>query len=225
MEEAGVLYKAGHYARTYYLAEAAIEEIGKAAIAHFAKSRDLSSGAVCARIRIEFESHTAKINHAFMASIQATPPLSSTELRARVTMIADYASALRHGREAALYSDLLNDGSTRTPKDAVGQLAARDCVRLAIVCITQTNAMLLETPRAPYSTSDDVMYSLGNKVMRVWQERDFGEYLLDQIETRGTALSVSEALTTYRDTYLLKNRKFKSADPTDSTPTPTHDVV
>jgi AbiV family abortive infection protein len=43
MKEADVLYKVGHYARTYYLAEAAIEETGKAAIAHFAKSRNLGT--------------------------------------------------------------------------------------------------------------------------------------------------------------------------------------
>lgn len=210
MREAGLLFQAGHYARTYFLAEAAIEEIGKAAIAHTAKSRNLNSPNVCARIRVEFEDHSAKINQAFVASLKANAFHPDDETRATLMKIVGYASALRHGREAALYSDMLDDGSSRAPGDAVKPEVARDCLRLAQTCAAETNAMLLEPPSPAFSAADDKLYSMGNKAMKVWQEPDFGEYLLDHTEKRGGKLSISEAVTTYHDAYLKKGRKFKN---------------
>lgn len=208
MKEAGVLYEAGHYSRTYYLAEAALEETGKAAIAHFAKSRNLASPSVCARIRMEFEDHSAKINSAFVATLKANAKHPHDEQRDGLMKIVGYISALKHGREAALYSDMLDDGTARAPEDAVKSNVARDCLRLAMACAKETNAMLLEPPGPAYTAADDKMYTLGSKAMKVWQEPDFGEFLLDHVEKKG-ARSFSEAVTTYYDAYLCKGIKFK----------------
>jgi hypothetical protein len=61
-----------------------------------------------------------------------------------------------------------------------------------------------------YSSADDKWYELGPKGLKVWQEEDFGEYLLDFITKHGTAFSMSEAVTTYHDAYLCRGRKFKA---------------
>jgi AbiV family abortive infection protein len=208
IEEAQLLFQAGRYARTYFLAEAAIEETGKAAIAHFAKGRNLAASDVQTRIRIEFEDHGAKIRAAFLARIWK---LKSENAREESEQIVRYIAALQRGRESALYSDFRRDGTPYTPVDVVKPEVARDCLRLAMDCSIETTELVTGPMPGAYSSADDKWYALGPKALKVWQEEDFGEYLLDHVKQRGATFSLSEALTTYHDAYLCKGRKFKQA--------------
>jgi AbiV family abortive infection protein len=205
-EEAQVLFQAGHYARTYFLAEAAIEEAGKAAIAHFAKGRNLAAPDVQTRIRIEFEDHGAKIRAAFFAHIRRLKP---ERLREELEGIVRHTTALQRGRESALYSGFRRDGTPYTPADVVKSEVARDCLRLAMECSIETTELVTGPMPVAYSSADDKWYALGSKGLKVWQEEDFGEYLLDHVKKRGATFSLGEAVTTYHDAYLCKGRKFR----------------
>lgn len=209
VEEAKVLLEAGHYARAYFLAEAAIEEAGKAAIAHFAKGRNLASPGVRARLRIEFEDHAAKIRAAFAAHLMNLMKLEPKQLREQLEQVFKYTGALQRGRESAMYADFRRDGTTYAPADVVKPHVARDCVLLAMNCTVETTQLVTGPMPSRYSSADDKWYELGPKGFKVWQEDDFGEYLLDHVTKRGAALSISEAVTTYHDAYLCKGRKFK----------------
>jgi AbiV family abortive infection protein len=208
VDEAQVLFQAGHYARTYFLAEAAIEETGKAAIAHLAKGRNLAASDVQTRIRIEFEDHAAKIRAAFFAHIHK---LTSENMREELEQIVRYTIALQRGRESALYSSFRGDGTPYTPADVVKPEVACDCLRLAMQCSIETTELVTGPMPSAYSSADDKWYALGPKGLKVWQEEDFGEYLLDHVKKRGATFSLSEAVTTYHDAYLCKGRKFKRA--------------
>lgn len=208
VDEARALYEAGHYARTYFLAETAIEEAGKAAIAHFAKGRNLAAPEVQSRIRLQLEDHSAKISSAFLAYIHKLKP---ENVREELERILRYTTALKRGRESALYSAFRRDGTSYTPADVVKPEVARDCLRLAMACSIETTELVVGPTPGAYSSADDKWYALGPKALKVWQEEDFGEYLLDLVKKRGATFSLSEAVTTYHDAYLCKGRKFKRA--------------
>jgi AbiV family abortive infection protein len=209
LEEARLLLNAGHFARAYFLAEAAIEETGKAAIVHAAKARNISSPSVQAQLRIQFGSHASKIRAAFFAHLidifKSMPQL----FRERLEEVIKYCSALERGRESAMYADFRNDGSTYEPADVVKPEVARDCVSLALRCSRETAELISRPPFSRFSSADDKWFALGSKGLKVWQESDFGEYLLDNLTKRGASFSMSEAVTTYHDAYLSKGRKFK----------------
>jgi AbiV family abortive infection protein len=206
LEEAQALFQGGHYARAYFLAEAAIEETGKAAIAHFAKGRNLTAPDVQARIRIEFEDHGAKIRAAFFAHVLKLKP---EKVREELEQIVRYIRALQRGRESALYSDFRRDVTVYAPADVVKPEVARDCLLLAMECSIETAELVTSLLPESYSKANDKWYALGPKGLKVWQEDDFGEYLLDHIKKRGVTFSFSEAVTTYHDAYLRKGRKFR----------------
>lgn len=209
VEEAQVLLKAEHYARAYFLAESAIEEAGKAAIAHFAKGRNLTAPGVQARLRIEFEDHGAKVRAAFFAYIIRLLNQDPKRLREELEPVFKTTSALLRGREGAMYADFRNDGSTYAPADVVRPTAARDCVRLALKCTFETTELVNGPAPTRFSTADDKWFELGPKQVKVWKEDDFGEYLLHYIEKHGAVFSMAEAVTTYHDAYLCRGRKFK----------------
>ena len=80
---------------------------------------------------------------------------------------------------------------------------------LAMKCSIETTELVTGPAPTRYTNAEDKWYELGPKALKVWQEDDFGEYLLDHVKKRGAALSLAEAVTTYHDAYLCKGRKFK----------------
>jgi AbiV family abortive infection protein len=64
--EAGTLSQSAHHARAYFLAVAAIEEIGKAVQAAQGLARNLSDAAVRTKLQIQFEAHYNKATSAFI---------------------------------------------------------------------------------------------------------------------------------------------------------------
>lgn len=208
LNESQLLLDNQHYARSYFLSVAAIEEIGKAAILYHTEGRNLNAPDVQSRLRIEIQNHSTKITNAFVASLKS---LDERQLRESLSKILGYAIDLKRGREPAMYSDVGSDLQIRLPQSSVRPLAAKDCLRLAIACFDSTKSMIDAEPAPSTTREQDKMWTLGKKAQQVWKEDDFGEFLLDYIERNGARGDIiSPAVTKYYDDYLSKGRKFKS---------------
>lgn len=204
--EAELLAGNQHYARAYFLSVVAIEEIGKAALAHFARGRNLKASNVQTKINRDFQDHSAKIRAAFMASMMREASKSSKKAMVDILhLIHD----VRSGREPSLYVDIDQNYSVLTPYKMVRPSAARDCLRLGQVCWTETKEMLSNSSPNTFTAAQDKWYALGEKSNKVWSESDFGEYLMTLVEKDGFDQdTIPKAVTTYYEVYLTKGIKF-----------------
>jgi AbiV family abortive infection protein len=73
LDEAAFLLKLNHHARAYFLAVAAIEEIGKSVQAFDGMGRNLKDSAVSKRLKLQFEDYSQKVTSAFVPWLVATP--------------------------------------------------------------------------------------------------------------------------------------------------------
>ena len=71
LSEAKLLLDHEHFARTYFLSVAGIEEVGKAAILYQAEGRNLNASDIQSRIRSEVQDHLRKITSAFVAALKS----------------------------------------------------------------------------------------------------------------------------------------------------------
>ena len=207
LSESRLLLDHKHFARSYFLSVAAIEEVGKSAILYQALGRNLKASDVQSRIRIDIQSHSTKITSAFVASLKS---LDEQQLRESLSKILGYAIDLKRGREPAMYSDVGSDLCVKLPQSSVRPPAAEDCLRLAIACFDSTKLMIDAEPAPRTTPEQDKMWTLGKKAHQVWKEEDFGEFLLDYIQRNGANGDViSPAVTTYYDDFLSQGHKFK----------------
>lgn len=202
--EAEILFSAKRHARSYFLAAAAIEEIGKAALAFIARGRNLSDHAIQTRLATELGSHSAKISCAFVASIKTMSP---EQVRGWLEEFTSLCSGLRRGREAALYSDVTEDGEIRSPDQIVTDTNAHDCIRLAKTLIANTTQMVSDTSPQKFTAVQDRHYALGKKVLQVWQNPDFGDHLLMHLETSAHEFDLFAATVEFYAESQLAKRK------------------
>jgi AbiV family abortive infection protein len=101
LAEASLLLAHDHQARAYFLAVAAVEEIGKAVQAFDGMGRNLRDSGVCTRLKLQFEDHSQKVTSAFIPWLLATPNLRD-EVMSFVNVMID----VKHGREASMYADI-----------------------------------------------------------------------------------------------------------------------
>src|SRR5687767_13225757 len=99
--EAELLLDHLHFARAYFLAIAAIEEVGKAIIAFEGQGRNLSDRAVESKLIRSIFDHKSKITSAFVGSLKTTEPGSIEEAIEAATGLM---TELRVGREPAMYT-------------------------------------------------------------------------------------------------------------------------
>jgi AbiV family abortive infection protein len=207
LDETALLLENGHHARAYFLAVAAIEEIGKAAILYQASARNLKASDVQHRLNLELQSHSAKITGAFSSTLIKLGP---AELRRSLDRIIGYSVALKRGREPSMYCDVAQENHIQNPSEVVRPTAAIDCLKLARACLDSTRTMLQTTNENRTTQAQDRMWALGQKTQKVWNEDDFGEYLMDYIEKNGAQGDIiSPAVTDYYDNYLMKGKRFK----------------
>jgi AbiV family abortive infection protein len=202
-----LLFEHGRIARAYYLAIAAIEEIGKSFLAFDALGRNLNDSAVTAKIRSSLECHSRKITAAFNASV-----LSHSNLREELEGIIDLMIALKQGREPSMYTDVnYLDGKLYRPKDVVREIAARDCIRLARHCYAKTEEHQRNKAPAKRSANEDAFYSMKDRrVNDLFNTEDFWWYHISRMELGENDIADSIAL--YQREYQSKGRIFQSED-------------
>ncbi len=205
IDEAALLFDHGFIARSYFLAVAAIEEVGKSSIAFEAIGRNLQDSAITAKLKRSFERHSTKINAAFHAAI-----LNEKELRQiDVNELLKLMSALTQGREPSMYIDIdYSSGEIEKPNNLVREVAAKDCIRLAKSCYLQTKERQNTSTPIARSADDDAFYSMMDKrIKRLFDSEDFHLFLIKDIDSGERDISASIAF--YEKNYLNKNRKFQ----------------
>ena len=72
LNEANLLLQNNHFTSAYFLAVAAIEEIGKSVQAFDGMGRNLKDSAVSNKLKLQFEDHSQKITAAFIPWLMAS---------------------------------------------------------------------------------------------------------------------------------------------------------
>lgn len=202
--EAQLLYDNGHFSRSYFIAVAAIEEIGKSFIAFEAQGRNLQASAVTAKVRRSLENHSSKINAAFLASV-----ISHGDLRNELMGIIDLMIALKYGREQSMYVDIkYPNGEVKRPKLLVREVAARDCIQLATHCHFKTSEHRSSKSPSSRTKHDDEFYGMKDrKVHELFNTEDFWWFYINRAENG--AKDISEAVVLYQREFLQKGKIFR----------------
>lgn len=201
VEESQLLLDNGHRARAYFLAVAAVEEVGKAFIAFRAQGQNLKDPAVVARVRGLINDHPSKITSAFTGFLREVP----TEKNIETSM--QLISALRYGREPSMYTDLSADGSMSIPEAVVGDRQAADCLRLARNCVLSFADFSSKYSPENLSTVQNQVFALSTReTMKVVGISDFWWFYIDQ--KRQGVDDWAAAIMKYRNEYLLKSKLF-----------------
>lgn len=204
ISEAKLLLSNQANSRAYFLAVAAIEEIGKAYICFDSISRNLQDSAVTAKVKKMIESHSSKINSAFHASIQ-----SASDPRTELETAIDLMINLGNGREPSMYTDInYLDSKIYTPTQAVREKAANDCVRLAEHCYSRTLIYTQNKVQTEKSKYDDQVFGINsNTYNKMLSNEDYWWYLLDNFDKNH-----SEVTVRYHQKYLSKGKRYKETD-------------
>ncbi len=201
-EEAALLCAHRCHARAYFLAVAAIEEVGKAVIAFNAQGRNLRDPAVVSKVKSLLSDHPAKIRSAFIGFFVANA-------RGNVEPALKLMLGLQHGREPSMYTDQAEDGSIQVPSKVVSERAANDCVRLASACLTSAKYYILNTEPASATRAQDQLFTLkAAQLAQLMNTEDFWWYYISRMEAGDT--DYAAAVIKYRIEYQRTGRTFKS---------------
>ncbi|WP_016955775.1 AbiV family abortive infection protein [Catenovulum agarivorans] len=190
--EAEILNQNGHIERTYFLAVAAIEEIGKAAIIHQSLGRNLKDSAVTYKIKSTLENHAEKINMAFYSTI-VTHTNIQDEINGFIKLMIDLSS----GREPSMYTDLNYESlNIQSPHKVIKSTTAKDCLHLSNHCYTSTKNHISTTEPTCYSNSEDAFFSLKkSKVERMFNDENYWWYIIDQFKSGNQDISKFQWIT------------------------------
>jgi AbiV family abortive infection protein len=205
LEEATLLEINGHYARTYFLAVAAIEETGKANLAFDAQCRNLKESAVVNKIKKSFENHSSKINAAFMPWLKNNANNANSMEKALELMVH-----LKLGREPSMYTDVSEDEVTvQSPENIIRPIAAKDCVRLA--CDFHKYSSWHITNNKPIRTTrtQDELFAIKSATFnQMLNNIDFWEFYTDSL--KNGLNKFEDTVMTYYNQFFKKQSKYKS---------------
>jgi AbiV family abortive infection protein len=202
--EAELLLHGNHYARAYFLAVSAVEEIGKAVQAFDGMGRNLFNPAVRSKLQTQFEDHSQQVTSAFVPWLIATPDLRS-EIMEFVNTMVD----VKYGREPSMYTDILPDGSQIvTPRQAVQASVAKNCVALTRAVLGHAKPYVLTRSPTVTTRVQDAFFALNQKVfLKMTNTADFWEFYVTRAEAGDKALE--GAVTEYHDRFFVKGTLFK----------------
>ena len=205
LEEANLLLSKNHFARAYFLAVAAVEEIGKAVQAFDGSGRNLKDSAVATRLKHQFEDHSQKVTSAFLPWLLATPNLRDEVMSFVNTMID-----VRHGREPSMYTDIEQHGpKVVSPKEVVRSSAAQDCVSLAERIFSYAKPYVTDSlPKATTRVQDAFFAMKPGLFQKMASTGDFWEYYISRAEAGDKAIET--AVVEYNRLYFSKGVQFKS---------------
>ncbi|MCC4585739.1 AbiV family abortive infection protein [Xanthomonas sp. NCPPB 1067] len=190
VEEAKTLLSAEHFARAYFLAVAAIEEVGKSALAFGAAGRNLADRQVLKKTWNNLLDHKSKIIAAFGPSLTLT---QRENMKEALDTSLELMGSLRRGREPSMYTDVLADGSIQNPKDLVRPVAARDAVHLAQHCLARAKQCQANNEPASITAASDFFYTLSSsKIQEIMGQEDFSPFYLERINNGN--ISLEEAI-------------------------------
>lgn len=190
VEEADTLLSAEHFARAYFLAIAAIEEVGKSVLAFGAAGRNLADRQVLKKTWNNLLDHKSKIIAAFGPSLSLTQRENMKD--ALDTSLALMGN-LRRGREPSMYTGVLADSSIQSPKDLVRPIAARDAVRLARHCLARAKEHSAKSEPAATTAASDFFYTLSSsKIQEIISQEKFSLFYLER--TKDGNFSLEEAV-------------------------------
>jgi AbiV family abortive infection protein len=204
LNEATLLLQNNHFARAYFLAVAAIEEIGKSVQAFDGMGRNLQDSAVSTKLKLQFEDHSQKITAAFIPWLAASP-----NLRDEVMSIVNLQIDIKHGREPSMYTDIHFDGpKITTPESAIRPEAANNCIRLAEAVLSYATPYITAKPKTTTRTQD-VFFAMKSSIfLKMANTEDFWWYYISRMESGDKA--IENAVTEYNTKYFSKNVKFKA---------------
>jgi AbiV family abortive infection protein len=205
LEEASLLLEHNHHPRAYFLAVAAIEEVGKAVQASDGMCRNLDTSAVSTRLKLQFENHSQKITSAFVPWLLTTP-----RLRDEIMRFVDVMIDVKHGREPSMYTDIHSDGpGVVTPESAVRPSAAANCVQLGYAVLSHAKPYIGQSERQPRTPDQDALFALKPAVFRkMTNTEDFWQYYISRMESGDLAFET--AVMEYHRTYFCKDATFKT---------------
>jgi AbiV family abortive infection protein len=204
LEEASLLLAGGHRARAYFLAVAAIEEVGKAVLAFDGQGRNLKYSAVTAKLRRAMEDHSQKVTAAFTPTLLASP-----DLREALMPLVDLMIHVKRGREPSMYTDInYESGEVQQPMAVVREVAARDCVRLANDCLRAARRHFTEKIPSTRSAADDALFAMKSEQMnKILNIEGFWWYYLEGMKTGDQEFAA--AVIRYQREYVAKGRTYQ----------------
>lgn len=204
LDDAKILLSQKSFARAYFLAVAAIEEAGKAYMAFASRGRNLSDKGLKKKVQEMFENHPQKISSAFVGWIS-----KSSKPDESIKAAVDLMIHLKRGREKSMYVDANPDNSLSIPAQIVRPAAAIDSVKVAENCLHHTKNHISENRPPSFSSFDDKLFCLRNeKIQEMFNNDDFGEYLLSELKQTSSNFNFSKAIVTYHDKYFSKKKIF-----------------
>jgi AbiV family abortive infection protein len=202
--EAETLLERKHFARTYYLACAALEESGKAFLAFSSKGRNLDDPGVQKKIRTGFEDHRSKILSSLGCLLQ-----SKEKTKEDINQVMEIAFALEVGRERAMYVDLTDEGAVISPGNNITETSAADCLRLAKAILQATMDYTSTKVPTKVSPFEDKLFCIrSDKLTKILTSEDFSEYLLEVAANDPSGLDLKRALVTYHDKFFSKGKLY-----------------
>ena len=202
--EAETLLERNHFARTYYLACAALEESGKAFLAFSSKGRNLDDPGVQTKIRTGFEDHRSKILSSLGCLLQSTK-----KTKDEINHFIEIVFALEVGREGAMYIDLTAEGAVILPANNITEINAVDCLRLAKAALQATMKYTSTKVPTKFSSFEDKLFCIkSDKLTNIMNSEDFSEYLLEVAANDPSGFNLTKALVTYHDKFFSKGKLY-----------------
>jgi len=202
--EAETLLERKYFARTYYLACAALEESGKAFLAFSSKGRNLDDPGVQTRIRTGFDDHRSKILSSIGCLLQSTK-----KTKEEINHFIEIAFALEVGRERAMYVDLTAEGVVILPQNNITEINAVDCLRLAKAALQATMECTSTKVPTKFSSFEDKLFCIKpDKLTKIMNSGDFSEYLLEVAANDPSGFDLTKALVTYHNKFFSKGKLY-----------------
>ena len=204
LSEASILLSQERYARSYFLACAALEETGKAYLAFSAMGRNLNNPGVETAVKMSFENHRSKIISALICLLK-----KERITKEKTVELIDLGLNIEVGREKSMYVDINEKHEITTPSEIVRPTAAFDAVRLAKDCLETTSEYILSNKPEQFTASQDKLLCMKtNKMVDMVKTRDFWGFCIDQLEKRKSD-DMIEIFVKYHDEYYCKKKSFK----------------
>jgi len=208
LSEAQLLFNHKHYARAYFLACLSMEETGKACIAWTAQGRNLVNEGIHKILKDRFGHHTSKISYAFYCwALISSNLFSSAE---QMTNLQNLQMHLINGREKSMYVDIKVDNTITLPSKIVRPKASEDCIKIAHNCLVATKHYIANNNPPKYSSIEDKFFCMNpEKLYTMFQNEDFGHYLIDNLKKEPSIKYFMKCIVTYHDAYYCKKKKYK----------------
>lgn len=208
--EATDLLSKKRYARSYFLACAALEETGKAYAAFSAMGRNLNNPGVETAVKVSFEDHRSKIISALVCLLK-----KKEITKERIEKFMNYTTHLEIGREKSMYVDINEKQEITTPTEIVRPKAASDVVRFAKDCLEATTEYILKNKPDNFTTAQDKFMCLSKKkTFDMINTRDFWDFCIYQMREK-KIFDMTEIFVKYHDEYYCKAKSFNKTETTN----------